>query len=163
MSATITKLEQTNAKITREARNKKRLTVASRRQALAGVGVGAVAASLTALSLSHLAHGVEVITHAPAWHCWSMAGGIDLGFIAAEISQLACSPKITKQVAKFARPAILGTLAGSAIMNALAFAVQATSIPAMCGAVVLGVAIPALIYALARIGAAIWLDTKAGQ
>ena len=43
-----------------------------------------------------------------------MAIGIDLAFIALDLSRLAIGDKVRRQVARFARPAILGTLAGSA-------------------------------------------------
>ena len=159
MTATVTKLQQPKqaARIERKA---KRVKTAAKRQAMAGVAIGAVASALTGLSLSHLAHGVEIVTHAPAWEAWAMAVGIDLGFVALELSQLTCSAKVAKQIGKFAKPAIIGTLAGSAIMNALAFAGQADNVGMQVAGVAIGVAIPCLIYALTRVGAAIWLDTK---
>jgi hypothetical protein len=87
-----------------------------------------------------------------------MAIGIDLGFVALELSQLAINDKVRRQVGKFARPAIVGTLAGSAAMNAFAFAAQTTNWWMLAAAVTLGVAIPALIYALTRTGAALYVD-----
>jgi hypothetical protein len=87
-----------------------------------------------------------------------MAVGIDLGFVAMELACVTVADKLRKAIDRFARPAILGTLTASAAMNAFAFAQDATG-PAMTGAaVVLGVAIPGLIYALTRIGAAIYID-----
>lgn len=129
-----------------------------RRQALSAVGIGLVAGTLTALSLSHLAHGITIVTGSPSWEAWMMAVGIDLGFVALELAQLnASNDKVAKQIAKFTRPAIVGTLIGSAAMNAFAFAAQATGW--MVGpAVVMGVAIPALIYALTRVGAGLYID-----
>jgi hypothetical protein len=86
---------------------------ATRRQGATAVGIGLVAITLTALSLSHLAHGVALVTGAEAWEAWSMAVGIDLGFVALELSQLATvSDHVRRQVSRFARPAIVGTLAG---------------------------------------------------
>ena len=131
---------------------------ALRRQAGTAVGIGAVAVTLTALSLSHLAHGVEIVTGSSVWESWAMAVGIDLGFVALELSQLAINDKVRRQVARFARPAILGTLAGSAAMNAFAFAAQASGYVMMAAAITLGVAIPTLIYALTRVGAALATD-----
>ena len=121
----------------------------------AAVGVGAVAITLTALGLSHLAHGIEIVTGCQSWEGWAMAIGIDLGFVALELSQLAVSDKLRRQVSRFARPAILGTLAGSAAMNAFAFAAQTTTAYMMAAAVALGIAIPSLIYSLTRVGAAL--------
>jgi len=80
--------------------------------------------------------------------------GIDLGFVALELSQLAIGDKVRRQVSRFARPAILGTLAGSAAMNAFAFASATVDVFMMAAAITLGVAIPALIYSLTRVGAA---------
>jgi hypothetical protein len=63
--------------------------------------------------------------------------GIDLGFVALEFSQLATA------------------------MNAFAFGAQAGS-PWMLGAAVtLGVAIPAMIFAMTKVGALLWTDCHA--
>lgn len=135
---------------------------ATRRQGATAIGIGLVAVTLTALSLSHLAHGVALVTGAEAWEAWSMAVGIDLGFVALELSQLATvSDHVRRQVSRFARPAIVGTLAGSAAMNAFAFAARAVNPWMMAAAITLGVAIPALIYALTRVGAGLWIDCHA--
>jgi hypothetical protein len=121
-----------------------------------------VAVTLTALLLSHLAHGIELVTHANAWESWAMAVGIDLGFVALELSQLATvSDKVRRQVSLFAEPAIAGTLAGSAAMNAFAFAAQADGQVTTAAAIALGVAIPSLVYALTRVGAGLRIDCHA--
>ena len=56
----------------------------------------------------------------------------------------------------------MGTLAASAAINAFAFAAQNRE-PVHDGraAVALGIAIPALIYALTRVGAALYIDCHA--
>lgn len=132
-----------------------------RRQGAAAVGIGLVAGTLTALSLSHLAHGITIVTAAPMWESWAMAIGIDLGFVALELSQLtAATDAVHRSVGTWARPAILGTLAGSAVMNAFAFAAQAAGWM-MGPAIVMGIAIPALIYALTRVGATLYIDCHA--
>jgi hypothetical protein len=141
--------------------NTRRANKALRRQAGTAIGVGAVAVTLTALSLSHLAHGIEIVTGCQRWEGWAMAVGIDLGFVALELSQLAIGDKLRKQVSRFARPAILGTLAGSAAMNAFAFAAQAANPYMLAAAITLGVAIPTLVYALTRVGAALATDVHA--
>jgi hypothetical protein len=128
------------------------------RQGMAAVGIGMVASTLTVLSLNHLAHGITIVTQAPNWEAWSMAAGIDLGFISLELAQLAAaSEKVLKQITKFTRPAIVGTLIGSAVMNAFAFATQAVGWM-IAPAVAMGVAIPALIYLLTRAGAHLYMD-----
>jgi hypothetical protein len=118
---------------------------------VAAAAVAFVGVVLTVLSLSHLAHGIQLVTSAPSWEAWVMAIGIDLGFIALEIAQLcAVTPAVRKEISKYTVPAIVGTLAASAVMNALAFGAQATGWM-LYPAVGLGIAIPALIYALSRV------------
>jgi hypothetical protein len=56
-------------------------------------------------AVGHLAHGIGIVTRAEAW---AMAIGIDLGFVALELAQLAIGEKVSKPVSRFARPAIAG-------------------------------------------------------
>jgi hypothetical protein len=80
-----------------------------------------------------------------------MAIGIDLGFVAMEIAQLcAATPKVREEIGRFTKPAIIGTIVASAIMNALAFGFQAEGWM-LYPAVALGVAIPAMVYCLSRV------------
>lgn len=149
------KNEVKNASKVRSNRAKSK---AMKRQIMSAIGVGGVAVTLTALSLNHLAHGIEIVTSAPSWEAYAMAVGIDCGFISAELAQLfASNEKLAKKISRFTKPAIVGTLIGSAAMNAFAFsnAVQGWMI---VPAVLLGVAVPALIYALTRIGGALYMD-----
>ncbi len=91
----------------------------------------------------------------------ALAVGVDLGFVALELSQLAIGDKLRRQVGKYAKPAIIGTLVGSAAMNAFAFAAQANGYCMLAAAVTLGVAIPGLIFAMTKVGALMWIDTHA--
>jgi hypothetical protein len=84
------------AKAPAQLRRGQRVTRALRRQAGTAIGIGAVAVTLTALSLSHLAHGIGIVTHAEIWEAWAMAIGIDLGFVALELSQLAINDKVRR-------------------------------------------------------------------
>src|SRR5258707_694749 len=146
-------------KTTPQIRRSTRMSRAVRRQAGTAVGIGTVAVTLTALSLSHLSHGIEIVTGAQSWESWAMAVGIDLGFVALELAQIATvADRVRKQIGKYARPAILGTLVGSAGMNAFAFAAQTVNPYMMAAAVTLGIAIPALIYPLTGVGAALYID-----
>jgi hypothetical protein len=134
-----------------------RITKAIRRQSLAAAGIGLVACTVTALSLHHLADGIMLVTKAPAWEAWSEGTGIDLGFVSMELATIAATTdKLRKAISRYTRPAIAGTLAGSAVMNAFAFGMQADG-HVMMGAL-LGAAIPALVYCLTRIGAAMYVD-----
>jgi hypothetical protein len=131
---------------------------AMRRQKLASTAVGIVAVTLTGLSLCHLAQGIEIVTSAATWESWAMAVGIDLGFVSLEAATLmAATDKLRKHISQYTKPAIIGTLVGSALMNAFAFASQTTGWK-LAPAILLGLAIPALIYAMTRIGAALYID-----
>ena len=137
----------------------RRAKIMGRRQRAASYAIGAVGLTLTALSLSHLAAGVQVLTHSDTWHAWAMATGIDLGFVGLEVGQLCVTTdKLRATVARFAKPAIIGTLIASAGMNAYAFASECASWPFMAAAVALGVSIPAMVYVLTRVSMAMWLD-----
>jgi hypothetical protein len=122
-----------------------------KRQQWSATAVALVAVVLTILSLSHLAHGIHLVTQAPTWEAWSMAIGIDLGFVALEIAQLcAATERVRTEIGLWTKPAILGTIVASAAMNALAFGAQ-TSGWMLYPSVGLGLAIPALIYCLSRV------------
>ena len=125
------------------------------RQQVAMVAVGGVALTLIGLSLSHLTTGIEQVTGGTQAESLAMAVGIDLSFVALEVSQvLKLSDATAKVVKRYAMPAIVGTMAASAALNAFGFAAHAPEAmrwPAMA----LGVAIPGLIYALTRVAVAL--------
>jgi hypothetical protein len=157
MLANVVTLPRTNSQA-RKHRAVARATKAVRRQATMAVTAGLVAATLTALSLHHLATGIKLMTECPVWESWAMAIGIDLGFISLELLLVtAVSEVIRRKISKHARPAIVGTLAGSAVMNALAFACQATGWM-VYPAAVLGAVIPALIYLITRAATTAYLS-----
>jgi hypothetical protein len=137
-----------------------------RRQSLSATGIGLAIIVLTTLSLSHLASGITIVTHSPAWQGWAVAIGIDCGFILMELARITTvADKVRRVVERYARPAIAGTLAGSAVMNAFAFASGAGTLQMRIAGSLMGCAIPALVYCLTRIGAAqlrqCWLAGRA--
>src|ERR1035438_9235296 len=79
--------------------------------ALVAVGVLAVALALLGLSLSHLASGVAIVTGSGERDGWLMAIGIDMGFVALELALLVAPATTRPAVARYASPAIIGTLA----------------------------------------------------
>jgi len=130
------------------------------RQLIAANFLGTVGVVLTGLSLSHLAQGIELVTHSPTWESWSMAIGVDMGFIAIELAQIfAMSEAVRRSIRKFTTPAIIGTLVASAIMNAFAFANLADG-NMVYPAVAFGVAIPGMIYAIVRVWATLVLSAQ---
>jgi hypothetical protein len=137
---------------------------AMRRQSLSATGIGLAIIVLTALSLSHLASGIAIVTHSPAWQGWALAIGIDVGFILMELACIVTvAEKVRRTVERYARPAIAGTLLGSAAMNAFAFAGDAETLIMQIAGSVMGCAIPALIYAMTRIAAAQYIDVHSKQ
>lgn len=138
-------------------RRRKQAVRMSNQQVLSAGAAGIVAIALTALSLTHLSHGIEMVTHAPVWESWLMAFGIDAGFVVIEFCLLCpMSDKTARAIKSYATWAIGGTLVGSAALNALAFGAQAEGYM-LYPAVIFGLAVPALIYAMTRIGATIWM------
>ena len=123
-----------------------------RSHALAASGVMLVALALLGLSLSHLASGVAIVTGSGEHDGWLMAIGIDMGFVALELAMLVAPAATRPAVARYASPAIVGTLATSAAMNAFAFASHAQGLM-IYPAIGLGFAVPTLVYALTKTGA----------
>ena len=143
-----------------KARKAPQSTRQLRRQVIAGSGIGVVALTLVGLSLTHLAHGIALVTNAPAVEAWALAIGLDVGFVALELAGIAAaSDRMTAAVARFARPAIVGTLTASALFNATAFASQAAGMLVYLAAA-LGVAVPALVFCLTKIAVALFLDRR---
>jgi len=121
--------------------------------------LGGVAAVIMGLSLTHLSHGIEVISHpASGWESWAMAVGIDLGMVCSEIAALTATEKVRLETRWYSWSMIGGTLILSAAMNAFGFASQADTLPFQAAGVVFGVAVPAAIYVLMRQAAAHYLD-----
>jgi hypothetical protein len=162
MAATnVLQLRQTAKTI--RTRHGTRARRALKRQAVMGAVIGLVALTLTSLSLAHLAHGIVDVTGCEVWESWAMAVGIDCGFVALELAQLMVGDRVRKQIDRFVKPTTLGTLAGSATMNAIAFASHASSPVAMAAAVAFGIAIPALIFAFVRVSATLAKDCHTRQ
>jgi hypothetical protein len=131
-------------------------TVASkfRKQHIAAGAVALLAGALTFLSVHHLAFGYQAVTGCDAWEATISAIGIDCGFLLLELAQIVTVREQTlKYVARWANPAIVVTLAGSAALNSFAFMHGATSTGAMAAAVAMGCFLPGFIYVLTRVSA----------
>ena len=163
MAATVTKLsttKTTNIATTKNVAAKdkkpnKRSRIDAMRQTLATASIASVALTLTGLSLTHLTSGIQQVTGGQTVESAAMAVGIDLSFVALEVSQVLRLPEVTaKIVKKFAQPAIIGTMLASAALNAFGFAAHAEGLM-IYPEIMLGCAIPALIYALTRVSVAL--------
>ena len=156
MSIHTLKARAAETKTVKRVNRPKRRAAQAYKTALAASGILAVGLVLVALSLSHLAEGVQLVTGSQPASAWSMAIGIDLGFVALELAILAAPASTRPAVHQYAAPAIVGTLAVSAAMNAFAFASHAQGLM-LYPAIGLGCAIPALIFALTKTAATLAL------
>jgi hypothetical protein len=146
----VTKLNLKHARKTTQRAHK----ASSHKQRNAMYGVGAVALTLTALSLTHLTCGIAQVTGGSTLESAAMAIGVDAGFIALEVAQVVkVSDQASRVISKYAPPAIIGTMLASAALNAFGFASHAQGVM-LYPAIALGCAIPALIYALTRVAVA---------
>jgi hypothetical protein len=128
--------------------------LALRRQHAAAAAVALLAGGLTFLSVHHLATGYAAVTHCADWEALVSAIGIDCGFILLELAQLVTVKDATlRLVARWANPAIMVTLTGSAGLNAFAFMQGATEPLAVAAAAAMGCFLPGFIYVLTRVSA----------
>lgn len=150
MEATVTKFPR-RIKAIKVSRNvSSRYRNQTRRNTYVGVFMVGVALVLTGLSLSHLAHGIEIVTHSPSWEAWAMAIGVDLGFIVVEVAKITVDDKTGREIKTYANATIVGTMVGSAILNAFAFGSASEGLM-VAPAVTLGLAIPGMLYSLTKI------------
>ena len=99
-----------------------RLAPRSKRMAhvIAAGCVMTVAVALLFLSLAHLSQGVTLLTNSSALDGLLMAVGIDLSFLSLEAALIVADDATRPAVGRYAVPSIIGTLAISGAMNALA-------------------------------------------
>jgi hypothetical protein len=136
------------------ARTVSRAGAALRHQHVAAAAVALLAGGLTFLSVHHLATGYAAVTHCADWEALVSAIGIDCGFILLELAQLVTVKDVTlRLVARWANPAIMVTLCGSAGLNAFAFMQGATEPLAVAAAAAMGCFLPGFIYVLTRVSA----------
>jgi hypothetical protein len=111
--ATVLPLKPATTKAeTRKGRRPARTSAVRRRAPAAGRG--GVILVLIALSLSHLAHGVRIVTGCEAWEAMAMV--------------VTAGTRAYKPVAKFANPALIVAFAWSAGLNAFAFSASTAAI-----------------------------------
>jgi hypothetical protein len=137
-------------------KKKSKVAVVAQQQLVASAGVAAVTLGLMGLSLTHLSRGIELVTGTTSSESWTMAVGIDVGFVALEAAKVAAEEKVRKIVNRWISPTIFGTVVASAGLNALAFAQAATGWM-IYPAAALGVAIPMMIFAESRVATAMWI------
>jgi hypothetical protein len=127
---------------------------ALRRQHIAAGAVATLAGALTFLSVHHLAFGYQAVTGCAQWEALVSAIGIDCGFLLLEIAQIVTVRDTTLRfVSRWANPATVVTLVGSASLNSFAFMQGAPRPFAVTAACLMGCFVPGFIYVLTRVAA----------
>ena len=120
--------------------------------------LGAVAAAMTTVSLSHIAEGVSVLTHGavPTWQCWGVSVGLDLNYITMEAAGLvAAMQHVRDRLHRLTRIGIPAVMAFSMSLNALEFAAGATNAYELAAGIAMGVILPALVFLAFPVAAAL--------
>jgi hypothetical protein len=118
--------------------------------------LAAVAAAMTTVSLSHIAGGVDHITHhaVPEWQAWGVAIGLDVNYVAMEMAGVVAAMQHVRdrlhRLTRFGIPAVMGF---SMALNALEFAAGATNGWELAAGVAMGVILPALVFLTFRVAA----------
>jgi hypothetical protein len=118
--------------------------------------LGTVAAAMTTVSLSHIAGGVEHITHSaiPHWQAWGVAVGLDVNYVAMEMAGIvAAMQHVRDRLHKLTRIGIPAVMGFSMSLNALEFAAGATNAWELAAGVAMGVILPALVFLTFRVAA----------
>lgn len=99
---------------------------------------------ILAVSIDHLAFGIQLATGIAVWESWAIAIAIDAGMIASEYAALVDKPT------KYTRYSVVLGLILSGIFNCLAFTINAQSTIYISVGVILGVLVPTSLYALTQ-------------
>jgi hypothetical protein len=125
-----------------------------------GMFTASMGTMLLFLSVTHLATGIQSFTQGHFWEALACAIVIDLGFIGLEMTQLLnLSETIRKEVDKYAKPAIYGTLGSSAIINAYVFSSHSEGYMVYAAAII-GLMTPVLTYCLFRVSAVLVMNAN---
>jgi hypothetical protein len=127
-----------------------------RLQHVSAVLLGTVAAAMTTVSLSHIAGGVESITHGavPHWQAWGVAVGLDINYVGMEMAGVVAAMQHVRdrldRLTRFGIPAVMGF---SMALNALEFAAGATNPYELAAGIAMGVILPGLVFLAFRVAA----------
>jgi hypothetical protein len=118
--------------------------------------LGTVAAAMTTVSLSHIAGGVDHVTHAavPEWQAWGVAIGLDVNYVAMEMAGVvAAMQHVRDRLHRLTRIGIPAVMGFSMSLNALEFCAGATNVYELAAGVAMGVILPALVFLTFRVAA----------
>jgi hypothetical protein len=127
-----------------------------RLQHYSAVLLGLIAAAMTTVSLSHIAGGVETLTHGavPGWQAWMVSLGLDANYIAMEMAGVvAAMQHVRDRLHRLTRLGIPAVMGFSMALNALEFAAGATNTYELAAGIAMGVILPALVFLTFRVAA----------
>jgi hypothetical protein len=118
--------------------------------------LGTVASAMTVVSLTHVAGGVQLVTHdaVPSWQAWGLAVGLDINYVSMEMAGLVTATQPVRdklhRLTRWGIPAVMGF---SMALNALEFTRGVTNSYELAAGVAMGVILPALVFLTFRIAA----------
>ena len=118
--------------------------------------LGTVASAMTIVSLTHVAGGVQHLTHGvvPDWQAWGLAVGLDINYVAMEMAGLVAAVQHVRarlhKLTKIGIPAVMGF---SMALNALEFSAGVTNAYELAASVAMGLTLPALVFLTFRVAA----------
>jgi hypothetical protein len=118
--------------------------------------LGSVASAMTIVSLTHVADGVQYLTHGavPDWQAWGLAIGLDINYVAMEMAGLVAAVQgVREKLQKLTRIGIPSVMGFSIALNALEFSVGATNAYELAAGVAMGLILPALVFLTFRVAA----------
>src|SRR5262245_34120688 len=92
--------------------------------------LGSVASAMTIVSLTHVAGGVQLVTHdaVPDWQAWGLAIGLDINYVAMEMAGIVAATSVVRdKLHKLTRWGIPAVMLFSMSLNALEFCRGATN------------------------------------
>lgn len=122
----------------------------SRNNRRAAAVLGALAATLLGVSVTHLAEGFAVFTHSPMWQAWLLAIAFDASQLACEGAMVAVADSADRTTRKLLHGVTLCCTVVSMGMNVAAFTSGCEGNLSLVFCTTLGLAIPLLVLALGQ-------------
>lgn len=125
-------------------------------QRSAGLLLAGVASAMTGVSLAHTAGGTEFLTSGaiPEWQCWGVAIGLDINYIGMEFAGVVAATQVVRdRLHRFTKFGIPAVMIFSMAMNALEFARGASDPYKMAAGIIVGIALPLLIWLAFKVSA----------
>lgn len=126
----------------------------------AAIAAAIVGGSMLALSLTHLTHGLSLITGDHVVLSFLLALGIDMGMVAFKVASVVASGRpVWEEIRAYNTTGLIACLTISGLLNVLSY-VQGKDVGSFewLLSVALGVFIPGSVYCLSQVAAKLWLN-----